>query len=280
MSSKNPKRNENYFWDTVTFLVEQSLFRVPRYHFEKNSEVFGDMFSLPQGEPIEGNDEQHPIKLEGVEAHDFEHLLRALYPRNPPSLYSSKSEPDWRSVLKLSTLWRFLEFRQQAIDKLYLQLPEEAHEKITLGHQYHVCGWIKHGYIQLVERPQVLSMEEVEKLGYPTAVHIFRLREHFTRKKYRSQSSTTVRPTLQRTRASGITAENSIYPSAWTVERAVEEEFKVEFEKVRKEGALFSPRWAPLNTGVPRASLASGSSHTKSRVRTVADDSESNYSDS
>jgi hypothetical protein len=62
--------------------VEDSLFRVPRHHFQDNSEVFKDMFSLPQGSQTteEGNSDANPIKLEGISALEFASLLRALYP--------------------------------------------------------------------------------------------------------------------------------------------------------------------------------------------------------
>jgi hypothetical protein len=62
--------------------VEDTLFRVHRFIFQ-NSEVFQDMFSVPQGDggTIEGTDDEHPLVLPGYLAYDFEQLLKVLLPQ-------------------------------------------------------------------------------------------------------------------------------------------------------------------------------------------------------
>jgi hypothetical protein len=58
--------------------IEGKRTRVPRAIF-KGSAVFGDMFSLPQavGAPVDGSDEGHPLKIEGVSRADFRHFVKA-----------------------------------------------------------------------------------------------------------------------------------------------------------------------------------------------------------
>ena len=63
--------------------VEDTVFEVPRYRFTEHSEVFADMFHIPQaGEAtsLEGKDEAHPITLDGYQAADFRALAKVLYP--------------------------------------------------------------------------------------------------------------------------------------------------------------------------------------------------------
>ncbi|THU77833.1 hypothetical protein K435DRAFT_595972, partial [Dendrothele bispora CBS 962.96] len=158
--------------------VEGCLFRVPRFHFETSSEVFRDMFTLPQtGKQEEGDSDANPIKLEGIKAADFECLLKVLYPRQAPTTEDQIPEHEWISVLKLTTLWRFLDFRRLAIDKLSSRSMTHASDRVVLGKQYYVYIWLRSGYVDLVKQSQELSMEDVEKIGHLTAVQILRLRE-------------------------------------------------------------------------------------------------------
>ncbi|PBK86911.1 hypothetical protein ARMGADRAFT_1086017 [Armillaria gallica] len=62
-------RNVNFYWENSTFLVEDELFRAPRYQFIKHSETFKAMFTLPQADAdaVEGNTDDKPIHLYGVE---------------------------------------------------------------------------------------------------------------------------------------------------------------------------------------------------------------------
>jgi hypothetical protein len=63
--------------------VEDTLFRLPRRHFEEESEVFRDLFQLPVAENTspDGHSDEQPLRLEGIKKGDFEQLLRVLFPR-------------------------------------------------------------------------------------------------------------------------------------------------------------------------------------------------------
>ncbi|KAJ2930418.1 hypothetical protein H1R20_g6723, partial [Candolleomyces eurysporus] len=73
---------ESMLWDTVFFKVEATVFQVPQHRLTEHSEVFADMFLMPQAgqESVEGKDKEHPIVLETYSAADFRALVKALYP--------------------------------------------------------------------------------------------------------------------------------------------------------------------------------------------------------
>ena len=62
--------------------VEEIIFEAPRNRLAECSEVFETMFRLPSGSDgrVEGQDEEHPIVLEGYQAAHFHALLKVLYP--------------------------------------------------------------------------------------------------------------------------------------------------------------------------------------------------------
>jgi hypothetical protein len=63
--------------------VEDKLYRVPRHGFTQNSDVFEDMFTLPQSsDGAEGQSDSNPIVLPSCTQSEFESLLEVLYP--PP----------------------------------------------------------------------------------------------------------------------------------------------------------------------------------------------------
>lgn len=64
--------------------VENRLFKVPRRLFNE-SPIFEDMFAVAQNAPLEGSSDTHPLRLDGVSAPDFKHLLQYLFPLYVPS---------------------------------------------------------------------------------------------------------------------------------------------------------------------------------------------------
>ena len=66
------------------FKVQDCLFRVPRHGFEEHSEVFHNMFSMPAGHftegDMEGESDENPIRLDGVDKQSFRDFLMVLYP--------------------------------------------------------------------------------------------------------------------------------------------------------------------------------------------------------
>ncbi|KAJ3796000.1 hypothetical protein GGU11DRAFT_173187 [Lentinula aff. detonsa] len=180
ISKKHPRF---YFSDgNVVFRIEDTLYRIHRYFFQRDSLVFEAMFSLPVpvGERPEGEAEDRPIRLDGVECRDFDHLLSLMYPKDFGS-YELSTIEDWKSVLKLATQWDFDSMRKLAIK--HLALIASSADLVILGHQYDVTQWLLPRYIELCVRDETLTLEEGRKLGVDTVVTINQIRNQI---RYRS----------------------------------------------------------------------------------------------
>ncbi|KAK0486332.1 hypothetical protein IW261DRAFT_1454958 [Armillaria novae-zelandiae] len=172
-TESTPIHDEAFYWNNVVFLVENTLFNVPRYHFENFSEVFKTMFSLPQSDniPVDGSSDEHPLVLQGVTAQEFRSLLGAMLLPEPPLL----EKKAWIDVLKLSNMWRLLEIRKIALRQLNSGEDKLSHiEKIVWGRSYKVADWVITGYCGLVDHGQVLSLDEGARIGVPGVLGIWR----------------------------------------------------------------------------------------------------------
>ncbi|KAK0212348.1 hypothetical protein DFS33DRAFT_20462 [Desarmillaria ectypa] len=176
--ASSPCRSQDYYWDTIVLQIEDTLFRIPKYQLVGKSEIFDSMLSLPQGSnEAEGSSDDSPIKLSNISKIDFEWLLQVLYPRDtvkPPEL----SINGWISILRLSSLWRMVDMRSNAIVHLTpLLCRVSPADRILLGRKYSVAHWISSGYVDLAKREGVVSLEEAEKIGLDTALLIHHARE-------------------------------------------------------------------------------------------------------
>lgn len=77
---------------SVVLSVENTLFRVHQTILVNHSQVFADLFSLPQPNSSEGGDEViegcRVVVLSDDSAADFEHLLGAIYHPSCVIIYS------------------------------------------------------------------------------------------------------------------------------------------------------------------------------------------------
>ncbi|KAJ7137503.1 hypothetical protein C8R43DRAFT_853118, partial [Mycena crocata] len=168
--------------------VEDRLFRVPRYHFERNSELFETTFSLPadQQADVEGLSDQNPFKL----------YIESRFRTTPCSLVSpftiqciltgnsyseilipTMAKECWISILKLTTLWCFLGMRKWAISNLDRDVKHTV-EGIMLARKYHVAAWLRSAYQAFVDAPNpAMSLQDAEMIGWETATKIYRIRE-------------------------------------------------------------------------------------------------------
>lgn len=171
-------RDSRYYWNDVIFQVENRLFKIPSHYFVQHSEVFGDIFSLPQGsQSPEGLSDENPVVLSHVSAVDFENLLDIIYPPKIPQDYSAISKNQWISGLRLSTMWHFSDIRQLAIKHLQQDASLDAVEQVIFAKDFSVSSWLRTGYLGLVKRTQPLSVEEAEQIGWRSAIQIFQVRE-------------------------------------------------------------------------------------------------------
>lgn len=81
----------------------------------------------------------------------------------------------WVSILKLSTMWMFLDLRRTAITKL-LSFPITP-QTVLLGNVYNSAQLFRAGCSALVSRPSPPSDDEAMMLGYETAFRLCILRE-------------------------------------------------------------------------------------------------------
>ncbi|KAJ6581992.1 hypothetical protein B0H19DRAFT_1019018 [Mycena capillaripes] len=171
-------RDRKYYLESITFKVEESTFKVPRYHFEHSSEIFATTFTLPAVDAVnaEGQSDENPFILQGIERVDFERLLKVLYPLDVPQILSMVKD-DWISVLKLSTLWYFLDARDLAIKQLNGRADIGSIERILLARQYDVAPWLRMGYTDLARREEGISLEDAEKIGWQVTVRLYQTRE-------------------------------------------------------------------------------------------------------
>ncbi|KAI6139534.1 hypothetical protein BKA82DRAFT_48882, partial [Pisolithus tinctorius] len=175
MSDSTVSNNTSYskhlefYTHTVTFLVEDCLFRTPREPLEAESTVFRDRFLLPQGESkrVHG---RSPVVLRGVSKKEFESLLRALMYRSVRHGTNKGSDLDydqWMSVLKLSTTWEFTGLSNAAIEYLDLEL----------ALQYNIQEWLLSALLMLARRSAPISIEEGRRIGFENALKLASVRE-------------------------------------------------------------------------------------------------------
>ncbi|KAF8216987.1 hypothetical protein K438DRAFT_2007695 [Mycena galopus ATCC 62051] len=186
VQAHNGSRDQSYYFNNITLKVEDSIFNVPRYHFERTSEIFASMFTLPtvHGVHAEGQCDEKPVVLEGISSKDFQQLLKVLYPLDMPhiltvsgGMHNWMTKDEWIAVLKLSTQWRFLEARNLALQQLHRRTDIQGVERILLARQYDVAPWLRLGYRDLAKRADLISREEAEKIGWETAFLLSQVRE-------------------------------------------------------------------------------------------------------
>ncbi|KAG6920042.1 hypothetical protein DXG01_010110 [Tephrocybe rancida] len=162
----------------VHFLVDNQLFRVHRYFFERESRVFREKIHVPpaSGGPRDGDDESVAILLEDVSAFAFERLLGVFY--NPRYSLFDWAIEDWTSVLELTQKWEFKEVHNLAIRELEKQTQLPLIERIVLYQRFDVDrDLLVPLYGKLCSRPEALDDDESEAIGIKATVLVFRARE-------------------------------------------------------------------------------------------------------
>ncbi|KAF5317382.1 hypothetical protein D9611_003707 [Ephemerocybe angulata] len=154
------EKDDVYYWpDNITFSVDGKLFRVSRYQFIVGSEHFSATYGLTKDKDV--------VQLEGIAHAQFRTFLKILFPIHSISTTSSFTKEEWLTILELSVQWHFHEFRKLAITHLQGQLNEL--ELIKVGRAAFVPHWVLSGYLSLVKRPGVISLDEADDIGNRTA---------------------------------------------------------------------------------------------------------------
>ncbi|KAI0071178.1 hypothetical protein K474DRAFT_1607332 [Panus rudis PR-1116 ss-1] len=173
------KRHPTYYLQggDIHFLVENYIFRVHRYFFERESAVFREKLAIPAaaGQPAKGSSDANPYPLDDVRANDFSKFLWVFY--NPKySLYDADVD-DWSAILKLAYDWRFAEIKKLCCRELE-KVPIEPVKKISLYQAYDLDRrLLMPSYSALTMREEPLSVAEGRQLGLETALLIATARE-------------------------------------------------------------------------------------------------------
>ncbi|KIK19623.1 hypothetical protein PISMIDRAFT_682942 [Pisolithus microcarpus 441] len=180
-SNSGYSKHLEFYIHTVTFLVEDCLFRIAKEPLEAESTVFRDMFLLPQGDPetVEGQSDTSPVILRGITKKDFESLLRALMYRQHGTNRGPELDHDqWISVLKLSTMWDFHGLRNAAIQHLDVSSQSlNPIDKVELALQYDIREWLLPALLALARRSAPISVEEGRRIGFENALKLASVRE-------------------------------------------------------------------------------------------------------
>lgn len=185
-------RHETYYIPSgdVVFQVENTLFRVHRYFFERESAPFRDMLSLPMpggqnsntgsdkgkspSRQPEGTTDESPINLPQVTSDDFASLLWVFY--NPTYYQYNQPIETWASILHLAHRWDFPSIRALAFHELEGAPPAA---RLVLGEKYEApTDWRMRAMMELVTRKKPLTASEGEELGSTLVVQIAEMREN------------------------------------------------------------------------------------------------------
>lgn len=83
-------------------------------------------------------------------------------------------------MLKLSTMWEFTDIRAKAIQELSTKdMGMGIIEKVECARSFDVKDWLSEGYVEFLRRPETITREEAERLGWQTAAKLLLLREKY-----------------------------------------------------------------------------------------------------
>ncbi|KDQ28300.1 hypothetical protein PLEOSDRAFT_1089661 [Pleurotus ostreatus PC15] len=170
-NSTEPIRNSKYYLDSITFQVENELFKVPIRCVSFKTEPFRTLAarSLPQGDgPVEGMSDENPIVLPDTSKVDFERLLDVICVLDVNSHPITSAEV-WLSALVLSTKWRLLDVRKVAIETLS-GLKLTPAQLVRYGRECKVAEWLVKGYHAFATQDQPLSRSNAQDISHGLSI--------------------------------------------------------------------------------------------------------------
>lgn len=190
--------DSEYYLESSIFLVENKLFKVPKYMLVAESTVFRDMFALPSGEngaKVEGTSDENPIVLEDTRAEDFIALLKILYPfkRRDSTFFGSGhrltnlNSVSGSGVLKLATRWMFDDIRKETISAMdeILAGSKNTLVRVLLGREHRMSSWLLSGYQDFVTQARSMTLEEGNALGMEVVIKLNALRDEYNQSRFK-----------------------------------------------------------------------------------------------
>lgn len=158
----------------MTVLVENHLYRIHSYFFERESLFFRQKFQSAEGEE-RGSSDNNAYTLEDVKSEDFARFLWVFY--NPKySLYEAPLET-WLSILHLANRWSFNDVKELTVRELE-KIQIEPVDKIATYHEYSINKlFLIPAYIAVCKRDKPLTFAEGMQLGMETVLRVADARE-------------------------------------------------------------------------------------------------------
>jgi len=170
--SSTRKHSRYYFPDgNVIFLVEETLYKVHRYFFQRDSSIFASIFSDSVGR---GSSDDDPISLVKVTVKDFDRFLSILYPADFRKRTVTTAD-EWGSVLDLAAEWNFQSIKHLAID--HIAQADAPVDKIVLGRKHNMVEWLGEAYEAVCKRKDPLTQQEGVRLGVEDVIRISAVRQ-------------------------------------------------------------------------------------------------------
>ncbi|KAF8190848.1 hypothetical protein BJ912DRAFT_314742 [Pholiota molesta] len=150
-SEEECERDDLFYFETVVFKVENTLFRVPRSGLDVEGTIFETMFTLPSPQENdgcrEGSTDKNPIILNEISKVYFRGFLRSIYRFTATPL----TYEELAGAMQLATMWEFSELRERLIDESSPFIKERPiHENILLARVCKVKQWLIDAYKSLV----------------------------------------------------------------------------------------------------------------------------------
>jgi len=178
-NTSQARRSREYYIaeGDVTFKVENTIFRVHKFFFYRESAYFQHLFrspSIPCNDPP-GSSETNPVVLKDTTSEAFSGLCWVFYNQNY-SVYTTTVEK-WVEILALAQKWAFKEVEQLCVREMQ-KLPIEPEDKIYIYQVFHLeRALLAESFAKLTVRPRPLNLEEGNKLGIETTLQIAQARE-------------------------------------------------------------------------------------------------------
>ncbi|KJA28751.1 hypothetical protein HYPSUDRAFT_61599 [Hypholoma sublateritium FD-334 SS-4] len=155
--------------------VEDSLYSVSTRMLLDESQVFGKIYRLRPSKDSKHAAEAIIVLPREVKCEEFGALLKVLCSDSCIFRKPSLTKEEWTSVLKLSTLWHFIDARNFAIKNLRPLI--SSLDRVVLGRDFYVSGWVKSGLQRFASRKRTIEDDEAEKLLFYTTIKLLRIRE-------------------------------------------------------------------------------------------------------
>ncbi|KAG6918346.1 hypothetical protein DXG01_014995 [Tephrocybe rancida] len=185
-----PMRHPTYYFDdgVVVFQVQTTLFKVHRYFFTRESEVFAGMFMVPPtADGPEGTTDTRPILLPISSRTRRRGFLSDWL--SGTRLLTSESGPlrGWLDLLSITDRYQFSNARAAAISAIDHIGGLNPIERLRLSKKYNISAWRSSAFEALCQRNTAISIAEAHAIGLENLALLALARENVRTQHFQSQ---------------------------------------------------------------------------------------------